>query len=81
MQAAAATASLWHRRLGHFNRKNLGLLNILDNAGVSFDGPIPDWDLRAVGNSHQLPYPKTADHKVKLSVQLVFADLIGSSRP
>ena len=78
---AAANANLWHRRLGHFNRKNLSLLKKLYNNWVSFDGPVPDCDVCAVGKSHKLAYPTTADHKVKLSLQLGFADLMGPLTP
>ena len=56
---AAANDSLWHRRLGHLNRKSLDLLKNLDNNGVSFDGPVSDCDVYAVGKSHQLVHPKT----------------------
>ena len=38
---------------------------------------MPDCDVCAVGKSHQLAHPKTADHKVRLSCLLVFADLMG----
>ena len=34
-----------------------------------------------MGKSHELAHPKTADHKVKLPFQLVFADLMGSLTP
>ncbi|CAN0476461.1 unnamed protein product, partial [Laminaria digitata] len=78
---AAANANLWHRRLGHLNRKSLNLLKNLDNNGVSFDGPVPDCDVCAVGKSHQLTHPETADHKFKLPFQLVFADLMGPLTP
>ena len=74
---AAANAKPWHRRLGHLNRKGLSLFNSLDRNGVSFDGPVPDCDVCTVGKSHQLAHPKTANHKVKLPFQLVFADLMG----
>ena len=63
---AAENANLWHRRLGHLNRKSVSLLKHLDNNGVSFDGPVSDYDVCAVGNSHQLAHPETVDHKVKL---------------
>ena len=63
---AAANANLRHRRLGHLNCKSLDLLKNLDNNGVSFDGPVPDCNVCAVGKSHKLAHPKTADHKVKL---------------
>ena len=59
---SAANANLWHRRLGYLNRKSLSLLKNLDNNGVSFDGPVPDCDVCAVGKSHQLAHPKTVDH-------------------
>ncbi|CAM9897026.1 unnamed protein product, partial [Laminaria digitata] len=78
---AVANANLWHRRLGHLKRMNLDLLKNLGNDGVSFDGPEPDCDVCAVGKSHQLANAKTADHKVKLPFQLVFADLMGPLTP
>ena len=73
---AAANANLWHRRLEHLNRMSLDLLTNLDNNGVSFEGPVQDCDECAVGTSQQLAHSKTADHKVKLPFQLVFADLM-----
>ena len=45
--------------------------------GVSFDGPVPDCDMCAVGKSYQLAHPKTTDHKVNLSFQLIFVDMMG----
>lgn len=78
---AAANANLWHRRQGHLDRKSLGLLNNLENNGVSFDGPAPDCGVCTVGKYHQLAHPKTADHKVKFLFQLVFADLMGPLTP
>ena len=42
---------------------------------------MPDFDVCAVGKSHQLAYPETADHKVKLPFQLVFTDLTGPLTP
>ena len=78
---AVANANLWHRRLGHLNRKFLNLLKNLDNNGVSCGGPAPDCDVCAVGKSHQLAHPKTADHKVKLPFKVVFADLMRSLTP
>ena len=37
--------------------------------------------MRPVGKSRQLAHPKTADHKVTLPFQLVFADLVGPLTP
>ena len=51
---AAASANLCHRRLEHLNNKSLDLLKSLDNNDVSFDGPVPDCDVCAVGKSHEL---------------------------
>ena len=78
---AATNVNLWHRRLGHLNRKSLNLLKNLENNGVSFDGPVPDCDVCAVGKSHQPTHPKTTNHKIRLPFQLVFADLMGPLTP
>ena len=78
---AAENANLWHRRLGDLNCKSLSLQKKLDNKEVIFDGPVPDCDVSAVAKSHQLAHPKTADHKVKVPFQLVFADLMGPLTP
>ena len=80
MQSVTST-HLCHRRPGHLDSKSLDLLNILDNNRVSFDGAVTDCHVCAVGKSHQLDHPKTADHKVKLPFQLGFADLVGSLTP
>ena len=77
---AAATATLWHRRMGHLNRKSLDLLKV-NNSGVSFDGTVPDCDVCAVGKSRQRAHPKTADQHVQHPFQLVFTDLMGQFTP
>ena len=73
---AAATATPWHRRMRHLNRKSLDLLKKVNNNGASFDGTEPDCDICAVGKSHQRAHPKTADQHVQHPFQLVFTDLI-----
>ena len=78
---AAATATLWHRRMGHLNRENLDLLKKVNNNEVSFDGTVPDCDVCAVGKSRQRAHPKTADHHVQHRFQLVFTDLMGQLTP
>ena len=78
---AAATATLWHRRMRHLNRKSLDLLKQVNNNGVSFDGTVPDCDVCAVGKSRQRAHPKTADQHVQHPVQLVFTDLMGQFTP
>ena len=42
---------------------------------------MPDFDVRAVGKSHQLVHPKAADHKAKLPFQLGFTDLMEPLTP
>ena len=74
---AAATATLWHRRMGHLNRKSLDLLKKVNNKGVSFDGTVADCDVCAAGESRQRDHPKTADQHVQHPFQLVFTDPMG----
>ena len=78
---AAATATLWHRRMGHLNRKSLDLLKKVNNNGVSFDGTVSDYDVCAVERSRQRAHPKTADQHVQHPFQLVFTDLMGPFTP
>ena len=78
---AATTATLWHRRMGHLNRKSLDLLKKVNNNGVSFDGTMPDCDVCAVGKSRQRSHPKTADQHVQHPLQLVFTDLMRQFTP
>ena len=61
---AAANVNLWHRRLGHLNCKSLNLPKILESNRVSFDWPVTDCNVCAMGTSDQLAHPKTADQKV-----------------
>ena len=60
---------------------SLDYLKNLGNNSMIFDGRVPDCDVCATNKSHQLAHPKTADHKVKLPFQLVFADLMGPITP
>ena len=76
VKQAAATATLWHRRTGHLNRKSLDLLKKVNNNRVSFDGTVPGCDVCAVGKSRQRAPPKTADQHVQHPFQVVFADLM-----
>ena len=59
---AMSNAELWHRRLGHLNRRNLELLQRHDGNGINFDGTIADCDVCAVGKGQQLAHPKEAQH-------------------
>ena len=78
---AAASATLWHRRMGHINRKSLDLLKKVNNNGVSFDGTVPDCDVCAVVKSRQRAHPKTADQHVQHPFQLVFTDIMEQFTP
>ena len=78
---AAATATLWHRRMGHLNRKSLDLLTKVNSNGVSFEGTVPDCDVCAVGKSRQRAHPKTADQHVQPPFQLVFIDVMEQFTP
>ena len=80
MQAADA-ATLWHRRMGHLNSNSLNLLKNVGSNGVEFGGPVPDCGICAVGKSHQLAHPKTANNKVERAFQLVMTDLMGPMLP
>ena len=78
---AAATATLWHRRMGHLNRKRLDLLKKANNNGVSFDGTVPDCDVCAIWKSRQRAHPKTADQHDQHPFQLVFTYIMGQFTP
>ena len=78
---AAAIATLWHRRMGHLNRKRLDLLKKVNNNGVSFDRTVPDCDVCAVGKSRQRAHLKTADQHIQRPFQLVFTDLMRQFTP
>ena len=80
---AITNAQVWHRRLGHLNKRSLELMNENNGNGVAFDGSVADCDVcAAVGKSHQLAHPKKANHAaVNAPFQLVYGDLMGSFKP
>ena len=78
---AAASTTLWYRRMGHLNRKSLDLLKKVNNNGVSSDGTVPDCDVCAVVKSRQRAQPKTADQHVQHPFQLVFTDIMEQFTP
>ena len=49
---AVTNAQMWHRRLGHLNKRRLELLNRKSSNGVAFDGSIADCDVCTVGKNH-----------------------------
>ena len=79
---AASNARLWHRRLGHLNRRSLELMQRHDGNGITFDGTIADCDVCAVGKGQQLAHPKKAQHAgFTRPSQLCYGDLIGFFTP
>ena len=79
---AVANAELWHRRLGHLNKRTLDFMQRRDSNGITFDGTLADCDVCAVGKSHQLAHPKKAENAdIKAPFQLVYADLMGPFAP
>ena len=79
---AVSNAQLWHRRLGHLNRRSLELIQRHDGNGITFDGTIPDCDVYAVGKSQKLAHPKKAQHSViTRPFQLCYGDLMGPFTP
>ena len=49
---AVFNAQLWHRRLGHLNRRSLELTQRNDGNGITFDGTITDCDVCAVWKAY-----------------------------
>ncbi|CAM9927547.1 unnamed protein product, partial [Sphacelaria rigidula] len=78
---AVDAAMLWHRRMGHLNSNSLNLLKNVGSNGVDFGGAVLDCDICAVGRSHQLAHPKTANNKVQRAFQLFITDLMGPIMP
>ena len=79
---AMTNAKLWHRWLGHFNKRRLELMQGRDGNGVAFDGLIDHCNVRAVGKSPQLAHPKKAKHAyITAPFQMVYGDLMGPSKP
>ena len=79
---AMTNAQLWHRRLGHLNKRSLELIQRRDGKGVAFDGTIDHCDVCAVGKSHQLAHPKKAKHAdITAYFQLVCGDPMGPFKP
>lgn len=78
---ATDSATLWHRRVGHLNRKGLHNLKNIDGIEVEFVDAALHYDACALGKSRQLAHPKTADHKVERVFQLVMTYMRGSFMP
>ena len=79
---AMTNSQLWHRRLGHLNKRSVELMQRRDSNGVAFDDSIDHCDVCAVGKRLQLPYPKKTKHAdITTPFQLIYGDLMGPFKP
>ena len=53
----AESADLWHRRMGHINRRGMDVLRKLLGNGIEYTGDIQACDVCSVGKSNQLAHP------------------------
>ena len=79
---AVANGQVWHRRLGHLNKRSLERMNRKNDNGVTFDGSMADCGVCEVGKSRLLAHPKKAKHAtINTPFQLVYGDLMGPFKP
>ena len=79
---AMTNAQLWHRRLGHLNKRSLKLMQRRDGNRVASDGSIDHCDVCAVGKRHQLAHPKKVKHAdITTLFQRGYEALMGSFKP
>ena len=72
----AESAYLWHRRMGHINRRSMDVLRKLPGNGIKYTGDIQACDVCAVGKSNQQAHPKQATYDVQHAFKLVTVDLM-----
>ena len=77
----AVSAELWHRRMGHVNRRSLDVLRKQLGNGVEYNGDMDDCGVCAVGKSEQQAHPKKATHDAQYPFQSVTVDLMGPVSP
>ena len=53
---------LWHRRMGHINRKSMDVLRKQAGDGVEYNGDVQACDVCPVGKSEQQAHPKQATY-------------------
>ena len=76
---AMANAQLWHRQLGHLNKRSLKFMQRRDGDEVAFDCSVDHCDVCAVGKSHQLAHPKKAKlADITAPFQMVYGNLMGT---
>ena len=78
---ATTSASVWHRRLGHMNPRNMEVLRNKQGNGVEYTGTISGCDICSVTKSKQQAHPKKSTRKTTRPMQLVYTDLMGPFTP
>ena len=78
---ATTSASVWHRRLGHMNPRNMEVLRNKKGNGVEYTGTISGCDICSVTKSKQQAHPKKSTRKTPRPMQLVYTDLMGPFTP
>ena len=77
----AESASLWHQRMGHINRKSIEVLRRMPGSAIDYNGDVQACDVCAVGKNNQQAHPKQATYDVQHAFQLVTVDLMGAMTP
>ena len=77
----AESANLWHRCMGHINRKSMDVLRRMPGSGVDYNGDLQACGVCTVGKSKQQAHPKQATYDVQHAFQLVIVDLMGPIKP
>ena len=78
---ATTSASVWHRRLGHMNPRNMEVLRHKKGNGMEYTGTISGCDICSVTKSKQQAHPKKSTRKTTRPMQLVYTDLMGPFTP
>ena len=78
---ATTSASVWHRRLGHMNPRNMEVLRNKKGNGVEYTGTISGCDIYSVTKSKQQAHQKKSTQKTTRPMQLVYTDLMGPFTP
>ena len=78
---STTSASIWHRRLGHMNPRNMEVLRNKKGNGVEYTGTISGCDICSVTKSKQQAHPKKSTRKTTRPMQLVYTDLMGPFTP
>lgn len=77
----AESAEIWHRRMGHINRRSMDVLRKQPDNGVDYVGEIQGCPPCVVGKSEQQAHPKQATYEAKHPFQLMTVDTMGPFTP